>query len=205
MNYEDELYHHGVKGQKWGVRRFQNKDGSLTKEGKSHYHEMNVARGNITRNLKYTDDKNEIVRTLSSHEKDLLGADRKKDWIEKEHEIETLANLAKSFVIKEGDKPLSFIEVWTNGGHTGQIALATRNDPKYRGKGLSSKNVESVIKWANQYGYKSIDELEWIAEITNTASNALANKFGFVKDEEKSSHWDGQYNFYYKKVGKRNV
>ena len=30
----NELYHHGVKGQKWHVRRFQNKDGSLTAEGK---------------------------------------------------------------------------------------------------------------------------------------------------------------------------
>lgn len=29
----DELYHHGILGQKWGVRRFQNKDGSLTPEG----------------------------------------------------------------------------------------------------------------------------------------------------------------------------
>jgi hypothetical protein len=28
------LYHHGVKGQKWGVRRYQNKDGSLTAAGK---------------------------------------------------------------------------------------------------------------------------------------------------------------------------
>ena len=28
------LYHHGVKGQKWGVRRYQNKDGSLTPEGR---------------------------------------------------------------------------------------------------------------------------------------------------------------------------
>ena len=31
---EYELYHHGVKGMKWGVRRYQNKDGSLTAAGK---------------------------------------------------------------------------------------------------------------------------------------------------------------------------
>ena len=30
----DELVHHGIKGQRWGVRRYQNKDGSLTLAGK---------------------------------------------------------------------------------------------------------------------------------------------------------------------------
>ena len=30
----NELYHHGVKGQRWGVRRFQNPDGTLTNAGK---------------------------------------------------------------------------------------------------------------------------------------------------------------------------
>ena len=35
MLYETELYHHGIKGMKWGVRRYQNPDGTLTAEGKS--------------------------------------------------------------------------------------------------------------------------------------------------------------------------
>lgn len=35
--YENELYHHGIKGQKWGVRRFQNGDGSLKPAGEKRY------------------------------------------------------------------------------------------------------------------------------------------------------------------------
>ena len=33
----DEIKHHGIKGQKWGVRRYQNADGSLTAKGKQRY------------------------------------------------------------------------------------------------------------------------------------------------------------------------
>lgn len=34
---DGELYHWGVKGMKWGVRRYQNKDGTLTAAGKKRY------------------------------------------------------------------------------------------------------------------------------------------------------------------------
>lgn len=35
------LSHHGIKGQKWGVRRWQTSDGSLTSEGKKRYNSGN--------------------------------------------------------------------------------------------------------------------------------------------------------------------
>ena len=35
--YSTELYHHGIMGMKWGVRRYQNPDGSLTKAGEKRY------------------------------------------------------------------------------------------------------------------------------------------------------------------------
>lgn len=39
ITYEDEsgLEHHGILGQKWGIRRYQNPDGSLTEEGQKRY------------------------------------------------------------------------------------------------------------------------------------------------------------------------
>lgn len=37
ISSDDELHHWGIKGQKWGIRRYQNKDGSLTPAGRKRY------------------------------------------------------------------------------------------------------------------------------------------------------------------------
>lgn len=37
MENKDVIYHYGIKGMKWGIRRFQNKNGTSTAAGKKRY------------------------------------------------------------------------------------------------------------------------------------------------------------------------
>lgn len=54
-----ELYHHGIKGMRWGIRRFQNKDGTLTEEGAKRKKELYdpVNQFNESRNKYYQSKK----------------------------------------------------------------------------------------------------------------------------------------------------
>lgn len=56
------LEHHGILGQKWGIRRFQNKDGSRTAEGKKRYKTMQAAHGTRARgNSPFDRAKNQAI------------------------------------------------------------------------------------------------------------------------------------------------
>lgn len=72
---EDYLSHHGILGMKWGVRRFQNKDGSLTSEGKKRYNDPDalkkkdaVAASKNRRNLSDKDLSQRIERLKKERE-----------------------------------------------------------------------------------------------------------------------------------------
>ena len=70
----NELYHHGVKGMKWGVRRYQNKDGSLTPAGKKHQasQERKDQRKQVRSDIKALRNKKSVVNY--NHEGVVTGA-----------------------------------------------------------------------------------------------------------------------------------
>ena len=53
MDYNTYLTHHGIKGMKWGVRRYQHEDGSYTREGRERYN-SSLKKGYIDSNGKIT-------------------------------------------------------------------------------------------------------------------------------------------------------
>ena len=67
INYEEEyLAHHGTKGQRWGERRFQNYDGSLTAAGKIRNYNKENMKNAETQNLdKFGTDKDHNILYIS--------------------------------------------------------------------------------------------------------------------------------------------
>jgi len=171
----NELFHHGILGQKWGVRRYQNSDGTYTNEGKIR---RRLSR-RVSENIKTTDDANRIVRSLSDKEKKLLGASLNEDWVVKEYELETSTNLAKRFIKKIGDMPVSMFEIWDNNSTDGQVAIAT--NPQYRGQGNAVEVAKKGLQWYEKYGKQRISNLYWIAENSNKNSIYLAERLNFEK------------------------
>ena len=119
----DELQHHGILGQKWGIRRYQNKDGSYTAEGKARYYNsdgswtrkgkkrasrdakalLRTARSRIPGSQGRTEAKaNELVKKYSDVKVEQIKTDV---WYKKAKV--TIANAAGESVDVEGRKKLN--------------------------------------------------------------------------------------------------
>lgn len=162
------LEHHGIKGQKWGVRRYQNKDGTYTDAGRKR-------RSSST--AKETHDINEIYRTLNDTQKMYVTAEDNPAKVFTS--IDELTDYsAKSFITYDRKKPVSTVTGWLDGNDKDAVNLSvmTRNDAQYTGKGYATKTVQEGIKWLERSGFK---KAYWGVHANNVASIKVAQKNGF--------------------------
>lgn len=147
----NELYHHGVKGQKWGVRK--GPPYPLTK---------------VTKGSRETT--NEIYDTLDKHQKWLV-AHNAKTFI-KEKEVKFLIDQT---LVKVGNTPVSAFDVWNNGNGDVGVSIQTRSG--YQGKGYANKAVKEGMNALKKY--KDVKMVYWGAYAKNTGSRKLAEGNGF--------------------------
>lgn len=183
----DERYlaHYGVKGMKWGVRRYQNKDGTRTKAGKVR--DELRRRANMAKD---TDRVNKIIASLTDDQKrmfygqDAGGLDLHAPWIDPEWAKDIHTNLMHRTILKSPDgNDASMIELWQpyrgNGkfNEVTQAAIATARD--YQGYGYGTKVVQKGLDWFDKFGITRSPTLVWNADKKNEASIKLAMKNGF--------------------------
>lgn len=92
---DEELSHHGIIGQKWGIRRYQYKDGSLTDEGRKRYGspKSNISKWSIRAKNAISDVKQSYKESSEA---------KKKKQIEKEKAKEEAAEAEKKRLVELG-------------------------------------------------------------------------------------------------------
>lgn len=201
------LEHHGIKGQKWGVRRFQNKDGTLTAEGRQRQLESrNIPNCKKLTNYKgpmyfistsnmddktleprvvdnyftrngYEDNTTKRVSFAPSVNRCLMGLSQ--DVSNKDFYVYEPSDRSNLDIYKPNPKAVPDSSV------TGELWVTTPVKLKRVGKihctgddGKEGKKFNYGTHTAELYGWN----FEWIADRKNTASVNLGKKYGFVED-----------------------
>lgn len=143
-NYSTELYHHGVKGMKWGVRRYQNKDGSLTNAGrKRQKSDTSEAHPDYKRA-----HAKKSVRSMSDSE------------LQKVNKRLNMERNYKSLTKKETSKGKQFVQKAIIGAAVAGVTIAVGNRIRSASSAATDKAIDkalvlgkSVIEYGKKYGY----------------------------------------------------
>ena len=165
-SYATELMHHGIAGQKWGV-----------KNGPP-YPLARVSKGSPKTS-------NAIYTRLSTKDKHLVGNTKtkpKKQLIKPSEE----KYLLDQILIKYKNQQASALDIWNVGNGEAEVSIMT--DPAFRGKGLADKAVKAANDWFDKNQY--VRKLYWAPRADNIPSRKLAEKHGFEMIPDSTEKWD---------------
>lgn len=191
-NNTNEIYHHGILGQKWGVRRYQNKDGSLTPAGKRKAAKMKeeytalTGKRLIRKPTKKVEPKNtgdENINRKQMKELSTTEIQNRIDRLEKEKRLAGLqsetASKGEKFVSTVGKQVIAPAAI-----EAGKRVLT--NWFEKQGKelmGLNAKEAKSALQ-----------QLKEEAEISKLKRQIQQDKEWFAKRDTKENKSDNKQN-----------
>lgn len=192
----EELTHHGIPGMKWGIRRYQNKDGSLTNAGKRRY-EKELAKAKaeqkVIKNRERTkaklDKLEEMKRDNAARKKALDDSEKSKKQIAQEKAAaEERARLIKSGKVRPKNMSDDELKAWKDRLDLEKSYSDALKNQKMttRGSRFSEKFKDSLVdKMAEQVGADLLTQTAkaFGADFINKAYG----KTKVVKDEANST------------------